>query len=73
MGLADKMFSRSANNCPLRSDCYKRSTDTYFDSLFDREWEVFGIKRDRERDKFDWFTLCCENGGSRTSQCKSAA
>ena len=72
MGLADKMFSRSKDECPLRSDCYKKSNETYFDSLFDRDWEVFVIRRDREKQTFDWFTLCCENVRAGTSQCKSA-
>ena len=72
MGLADKMFSRSSSECPLRSDCFQKSTETYFDSLFESDWEVFVIKRDRETQKFDWFTLCCENARAGTSQCKSA-
>jgi hypothetical protein len=60
MHLAEKMFSRSTKTCPIRSDCRTRTDKRYFDSLFADDWEVFVIKRDNERDSFDWFTLCCE-------------
>jgi hypothetical protein len=60
MGLAEKMFSRSSTACPLRSDCKNESNKRYFASLFEKDWEVFVIKRDNGNDKFDWFTLCCE-------------
>ena len=60
MGLAEKMFSRSATGCPLRSDCKKDSDRRYFKTLFDDNWEVFVIKRDREKGSYDWFTRCCE-------------
>jgi len=66
MGLTEKMFSRSSKTCPLRSDCRSHSDKRYFESLFDAEWEVFVIKRDSDKDSFDWFTLCCE-GASTTS------
>ena len=61
MSLADKMFSRSKKTCPLRSDCKSESDRKYFDTLFDDDWEVFVIKRDNERESFDWFTLCCDS------------
>ncbi len=64
MHLAEKMFGRSSKACPLRSDCSRNSSKAYFDSLFDGNWEVFVIKRDHETEKFDWFTLCCEEAGS---------
>ena len=60
MGLPEKMFSRSTKTCPVRSDCRKESNKKYFESLFDNKWEVFVIKHDSEKRKFDWFTLCCE-------------
>ena len=60
MSLSEKMFSRSNKTCPIRTDCKKQSDRKYFDSLFDDDWEVFVIKRDDERGKFDWFTQCCE-------------
>jgi hypothetical protein len=66
MGLAEKMFSRATTTCPLRSDCHKDSNKRYFKSLFEDDWEVFVIRRDNERGKFDWFTLCCE---AAQSQC----
>ena len=62
MGLGEKMFCRSNTTCPLRSECGKESDRKYFDTLFDRDWEVFVIRRDEEKGKFDWFTLCCETG-----------
>ena len=60
MTLADKMFSRSSARCPLRSECRADANRKYFRDLFEPEWEVFVIKRDKENGKFDWFTLCCE-------------
>ena len=60
MGLAQKMFSRFSTTCPVRSDCANQSHQRYFESLFERDWEVFVIKHDKERGGFDWFTLCCE-------------
>jgi hypothetical protein len=63
MALADKMFSRETRTCPVRSDCRRESNKRYFDSLFDRDWDVFVVKRDNEKNKFDWFTLCCEAAG----------
>ena len=71
MGLAEKMFSRSVARCPLRSECFKDQNETYFDSLFDKNWEVFVIKRDSERNKFGWFTLCCEHARSKSYLCGS--
>jgi hypothetical protein len=60
MGLAEKMFSRSSTTCPLRSDCNAATNRKFFDILFADDWEVFVIKRDDEKGRFDWFTLCCE-------------
>lgn len=60
MGLADKMFSRSKTNCPVRSDCKKESDRRFFSSLFDDDWEVFVIRRDDKKGTYDWFTQCCE-------------
>ena len=64
MGLAEKMFSRATTTCPLRSDCRQESDRKYFESLFDEDWEVFVIKRDDKKGKFDWFTLCCEEANA---------
>ena len=66
MGLGEKMFSRSTSICPLRSDCAQKTNRAYFHSLFERDWEVFVIKRDEKKDGFDWFTLCCEHGNRPT-------
>jgi hypothetical protein len=64
MHLAEKMFSRSAKACPVRSDCKKKADRKFIDELFSDDWEVFVIKRDDEAAKFDWFTLCCEEAGA---------
>ena len=67
MALGDKMFSRETKICPLRGDCRRESNRKYFDSLFDADWEVFVVKRDNDRETFDWFTLCCETASLITN------
>jgi hypothetical protein len=62
MRLAEKMFSRSTTVCPLRSECSTESNRKFVDSLFEKDWEVFVIRRDEKDGKFNWFTLCCEAG-----------
>ncbi len=64
MGLADKMFNRGRKTCPVRSDCRKNSDTRFFNDLFEDDWEVFVIRRDNEKGKFDWFTLCCERANA---------
>lgn len=66
MGLAEKMFSRTATSCPIRGDCFTVTNDRYLKSLFENDWEVFVIRHNNEAGKFDWFTLCCE---AARSQC----
>ncbi|MBK6723375.1 MAG: hypothetical protein IPO41_12110 [Acidobacteria bacterium] len=47
-------------NCYLRSDC-RQDADRYaFRSLFEREWEVFVVKRDPVNGGFKGETVCCE-------------
>ena len=60
MGLSDKMFCKGNLGCPPRSDCGRPSNRAYFTTLFEKEWEVFVIKRDKTNDRFDWYTLCCD-------------
>jgi hypothetical protein len=60
MSLSDKMFRHSSPGCGFGTDCRKESDRRHFDDLFASVWEVFVIKHDREKGKFDWFTLCCE-------------
>lgn len=67
MNLSEKMFSPSIRTCPLRSDCSKSSSSAYFQSLFEKDWEVFVIRRDNEKHEFDWFTLCCEAADSKST------
>ncbi len=72
MPLADKMFSRNTKTCPIRSDCRSDSDKRYFESLFERNWEVFVIKRNSRDEKFDWFTLCCETADElKNGECNS--
>lgn len=66
MALADKMFTRATKTCPVRSDCRRESNRQYFDSLFDRDWDVFVVKRDEDHGNFNWFTLCCEAANDLT-------
>ena len=63
MHLAEKMFSKLTKSCPVRSDCTNESNRRFVDDLFAEDWEVFVIRRNREAEKFDWFTLCCEDAG----------
>ena len=65
MHLAEKMFSRSTKSCPIRSDCKNESDRRFVDKLFERDWEVFVIKRNDDEGRFDWFTLCCEEADRR--------
>jgi hypothetical protein len=67
MGLAEKMFSRTSKTCPVRSDCKKESDQIYLGNLFAGDWEVFVIKRNNEKNRFDWFTLCCESAVTERS------
>ena len=60
MSFAQKMFSRATKACPIRSDCKSETDRRYFDRLFEKDWEVFVVKRRADRDTFDWFTLCCD-------------
>ena len=57
MNLAEKMFTRGAKSCPIRSDCKRESDRRYFASLFQSDWEVFVVKRNNEKGLFEWFTL----------------
>ena len=61
MTLAEKMFTRSDPQCLLRSNCREESDRRYFGSLFERDWEVFVIKKDSRTGTHNWFTLCCES------------
>jgi hypothetical protein len=60
MSLAEKMFARGMRSCPIRSACKRDADRSYYDSLFETDWEVFVVRRDADRDDFRWFTLCCE-------------
>lgn len=71
MKLADKMFSRETKTCPIRSDCRERTDRAYFDSLFDRDWEVFVIRRDDVSAKYNWFTACCEAAARYSDLCSN--
>ena len=57
MNFRDKF---NAVGCYLRSACRQDADRDAFKSLFEREWEVFVIKRDPATGKFRGHTLCCE-------------
>ena len=63
MTLSDKIFGRPTKACDPRSDCQAASDRECIGSLFERDWEVFVIKRDPASSKFSWFTACCEADG----------
>ena len=65
MSLSDKMFNRSTPGCGFGTDCRKESDRHHFDELFAREWDVFVIKHDAKKGKYNWFTLCCEEASRR--------
>lgn len=48
-------------SCPISFDSQKKAREDKSVGLFDEEWEVFVIKRNAETNKYDWFTLCCED------------
>ena len=47
--------------CALRSECKSDSDREYFSSLFERNWEVFVIKKDPETGLLKGETICCES------------
>ena len=60
MSLAEKMFSRSAETCALRSPCREEADRKHVTDLFADDWEVFVIRHDEKTGKHNWFTQCCE-------------
>lgn len=38
--------------------------------LFERDWEVFVIKHDKDTGKFKWFTECCERLAAKLANAK---
>lgn len=60
MSLAEKMFNRTRPGCAIRSECRTTSDRNFFRGLFDEDWEVFVIRHDEEKGKYNWFTICCE-------------
>ncbi len=49
-----------AEPCYIRSACREKSDRDYVKSMFERDWEVFLIKRDPNTGKFVGETLCCD-------------
>jgi len=45
--------------CPLRSDCSAEANRAFYDTMFEKEWEVFVIRFDSHNDKFETSTYCC--------------
>jgi hypothetical protein len=53
-------YNSSSARCHLRTECRAKRDREYFNDLFEDDWKVFVIKRDKQNDAFNWFTLCCE-------------
>ncbi len=66
MSLSNKMFDRSMRRSPVSRERRGSPESRHVDGLFDKDWEVFVIKRDHENGKYDWFTMCCELAGLRS-------
>lgn len=59
MGFRDKFVA--PKQCYFRSPCKAKADRQAFRSLFERDWEVFVIKKDQQTGGHKWFTLCCES------------
>lgn len=59
-------------NCHLRSACRGDADRKAIKSLFDREWEVFVVKRDPATGKYRGHTLCCETASVPTNYGRSS-
>jgi hypothetical protein len=70
MSLGKQKTTSAPRQCPLRSDCREKADKAYFSGLFDKDWEVFVVKRNPEKKAFDWFTLCCEETGDVGGMCR---
>lgn len=64
MNLRDKYFQKK---CSLRSACRQEADRTAAKSLFEREWEVFVVKRDPATGQYHGHTLCCETASVPTN------
>jgi hypothetical protein len=62
MRLRDKF--NETTNCNFRSTCRNDADNVSGRSLFERDWEVFVIKRDPATGKYSTNTLCCEQASS---------
>lgn len=62
MGFRDKFIQK---DCHLRSACRKDADRRAFKSLFEREWEVFVVKRDPSTGGYKGETVCCEEALSQ--------
>jgi len=66
MKVSEQNVNVSNRTCVARND-YKNKLGQDSDPLFENDWEVFVIKRDTERNAFEWFTLCCEKANLDTA------
>jgi hypothetical protein len=60
MDLAEQKRGSTNGQCPLRSDCREEADKAFFTGLFEKEWEVFVIRRNDETNVYESFTLCCD-------------
>lgn len=45
--------------CPVRSACKAEADRAYYNQLFNAEWEVFVVRFDDHKKKFETATYCC--------------
>ena len=60
MTLREKMFDRMRPGCGFRTECREIANSKFFGDLFKDDWEVFVIRHDKTKGKYEWFTQCCE-------------
>jgi len=65
MGTSQLSNKFSNKTCALRSSCKTDSDREFFSSLFERDWEVFVIRKDPETGLLRGVTICCEAVSSR--------
>jgi hypothetical protein len=73
MTLAEKMFARGSGRDGVRTGRVTAADRRHFEDLFANDWDVFVIKHDAARGKFDWFTLCCETSNANCDNLITAA
>ena len=60
MTSTERTFNSSGKECGKGTPCAPRVSEKRSD-LFSYDWDVFVIRHDPTRGRFDWYTLCCED------------